>query len=133
MSSGARPERQHLARAALALFALLLCTAPTPGDIGGCGQAPDQLDPGVFFATKADLDCRRCQECSLHSSACTRACDNPSSYPSDFPTGCVPLVHDGEVCLRELTYASCADYQDYMSDRSPRVPSECDFCPAEAP
>ena len=128
-----RRPSDHAVRALLALGALLLCTAPTPGDVGGCGQAPDQLDPGTFFATKADIDCRRCQECSLHTTSCNTACNAPASYPSQFPTGCVPLVHDGEVCLRELSYASCSDYQGYMDDRAPRVPSECDFCPSGAP
>lgn len=133
MSPAGGTRRERIVRGLLALGALVLCTAPTPGDIGGCGQAPDQLDPGVFFATKAATDCGRCRDCDIHSTACARACDEPRSYPSDFPKGCVPLVHDGEVCLRELQFASCDDYASYMDDRSPRVPSECDFCPAEGP
>jgi hypothetical protein len=43
----------------------------------------------------------------------------------------VPLVHDGEVCLRALDDAACEDYLEYMSDVAPTVPTECNFCPAE--
>jgi hypothetical protein len=50
-----------------------------------------------------------------------------------FPDRCVPLVHDGEVCLRALQYASCDDYRAYVSDVSPSVPTECNFCPEPAP
>jgi hypothetical protein len=118
---------------ALALVALVFCTAPTPGDIGGCGQKAAELDPVVFFESKEAIDCRRCGECNIDSRACTNACQDPNSYPSTFPDQCVPLVHDGEVCLRKLQYASCSDYTSYMSDASPSVPTECNFCPEPAP
>lgn len=115
------------------VLVLLFCTAPTPGDVGGCGQKPAELDPGTFFASKANIDCQRCQECSLTRVSCENACDRPESYPSTFPEDCVPLVHDGEVCLRALLHASCDDYGSYMSDSSPSVPTECNFCPERAP
>jgi len=114
-------------------LALVFCTAPTPGDVGGCGQKPAILDPGVFFASKANIDCRRCEECNLASVSCSNVCNFPESYPSTFSENCVPLVHDGEVCLRALQHASCDDYASYMSDSAPSVPTECNFCPEPAP
>jgi hypothetical protein len=49
--------------------------------------------------------------------------------PSEFPKGCFPLVHDGEVCLRALSYSTCDEYVEYLDDRVPRIPTECNFCP----
>lgn len=115
------------------VLVLLFCTAPTPGDVGGCGQSPAELDPGTFFASKANVDCQRCDECGLTSVSCKNACQFPDSYPSTFPENCVPLVHDGEVCLRALLHASCDDYASYMRDGSPSVPTECNFCPEPGP
>ncbi len=115
------------------VLVLLFCTAPTPGDVGGCGQKPAELDPETFFASKANIDCQRCQECGLTRASCSNACNFPDSYPSAFPENCVPLVHDGEVCLRALLHANCGDYDSYMSDSSPSVPTECNFCPEPAP
>ena len=115
------------------VLVLLFCTAPTPGDVGGCGQAPAELDPGTFFASKANIDCQRCEDCSLTRVSCQNACNFPDNFPSAFPDNCVPLVHDGEVCLRALLHASCDDYASYMSDSSPSVPTECNFCPELAP
>ena len=123
-----RRERVPLA---IACVALLFCTAPTPGDIGGCGQKPGELSPEIFFDSKANVDCQRCQECDLSSKSCSNACDALGSKA--FPDRCVPLVHDGEVCLRALQYASCDDYRSYMSDTSPSVPTECNFCPEQTP
>jgi hypothetical protein len=122
----------HRRHVSVALVALLFCTAPTPGDVGGCGQKPQELDPGVFFASKEAIDCRRCGECGIESRACSNACQAPDTYPTTFPDRCLPLVHDGEVCLRKLQYASCSDYASYMSE-SPSVPTECNFCPEPAP
>lgn len=129
---GPRLNRERMKLGFFALV-LLFCTAPTPGDVGGCGQTAAELDPEVFFASKANIDCQRCQECSLTRVSCQNACDHPESYPTAFPTNCVPLVHDGEVCLRALQHASCNDYASYMSDSSPSVPTECNFCPEPAP
>jgi hypothetical protein len=117
----------------LALLVLAFCAAPTPGDVGGCGQSPDRLDPGVFFATKRDIDCKQCRACGLSTVTCEAACSGQGALPVDFPEGCAPLVHDGEVCLRALHFASCDDYRSYVDDVTPTVPTECDFCPAEAP
>jgi len=108
----------------------LLCLAPAPGDIGGCGQAARDLDPEVFFASKQALECSRCQECGLMTTACQLACDRGPTA-TEFPAGCFPLVHDGTVCLRALTRASCDDHRKVVAD-APRVPSECNFCPPVA-
>jgi hypothetical protein len=115
----------------LSLLALA-CLAPTPGDVGGCGQEAVLLDAPTFFANKKRTDCGRCDECGLASDACRDACDSSVPYQTAFPEGCLPLVHDGEVCLRALKHASCGDYEGYMDDVAPEVPSECNFCPPEA-
>ena len=106
----------------------LCCAAPTPGDIGGCGQAVEPLGPRAFFAEKADQDCQSCTECGLQSQRCAEACAGELSA-QQFPEGCAPLVHDGEVCLRALDAASCEEYAAYMSDTQPTTASECNFCP----
>jgi hypothetical protein len=128
-----RRLRQRRKQVALGLVSLFFCTAPTPGDIGGCGQRPQELDPEIFFSSKAAIDCQRCGECSFSTKACTTACDSSQSYPLSFPDRCLPLVHDGEVCLRALLHASCSDYAEYMRDDSPTVPTECNFCPEPPP
>ena len=117
------------AKVALGLLVLGFCIAPTPGDIGGCGQTPEELDPGVFFATKKNIDCERCRECGLRTERCAEACESTAPIETEFPEGCVPLVHDGEVCLRALMIASCDDYRRYAADGESNVPSECNFCP----
>lgn len=122
-------QRSWPAKVVLGALALLFCAAPTPGDIGGCGQAPDLLDAPRFFATKKQVDCSRCEECGLVSNACDEACNGKPPSEDAFPDECVPLVHDGEVCLRALRHASCDDYETYMDDAVPAVPSECNFCP----
>jgi len=110
--------------ATLALF----CLAPTPGDIGGCGQPAEELDPVAFFEVKKYVDCQACQRCGIETAACSKACGAGASERA-FPTGCAPLAHDGEVCLRALDAADCDDYASYLSDAVPRSPSECQFCP----
>ena len=122
-----RPRRLELG--ALCVLLLTLVAAPTPGDIGGCGQTAQQLDAATFFQTKAKLDCDRCQECNIAFNSCTVACDPNTTIPTSFPQGCYPLVHDGEVCLHALYDASCDDYLHYMDDNAPSTPSECNFCP----
>lgn len=119
----------RLQRVLLGVVLLVFCAAPTPGDIGGCGQSPDLLDAETFFGNKKRIDCERCLDCGLASDACVAACDAQASFPSSFPEDCVPLVHDGEVCLRALQHASCGDYESFMDDQSPQTPSECEFCP----
>jgi hypothetical protein len=112
------------------LFPLaLLLSGPTPGDIGGCAEAPVELDAARFFARRAQVDCERCNECKLRSQACVNACLSLGVNQS-FPEGCVPLVHDGHVCLRALGAASCDAYKRYVRDVAPEVPTECAFCPA---
>ena len=132
MKLGRLTEPGPASRLLLSAIALLFCAAPVPGDVGGCGQQPQALDPATFFATKQAIDCRRCTECGLASAICTQACADDSAIEDGFPEGCFPLVHDGEVCLRALHYASCDDYAEYIDDRAPSVPTECAFCPEEA-
>lgn len=107
---------------------LLLLTAPTPGDVGGCGQARQVLDVEAFFESKQGIDCERCDECRLRTERCVSACST-SPIETEFPEGCVPLVHDGEVCLRRLLDASCDEYAGYMDDGDAKAPTECNFCP----
>lgn len=123
-----QPPR-HWEQAALIVVLATLVAAPTPGDIGGCGQPAQQLDARVFFASKDDVDCMRCGECNLAFASCDKACNPRTEIPTSFPASCYPLVHDGEVCLRALVNASCDDYLRYMDDQAPATPSECSFCP----
>lgn len=117
-------------RAILASVALTFCVAAVPGDIGGCGQPIQELDATVFFRAKAFIDCEKCETCSFRAEACARACDPDRVESAKFPERCLPLVHDGEVCLRSLLDASCEEYTAYVRDRAPEVPTECNFCPA---
>jgi hypothetical protein len=114
----------------MALGALSL--APTPGDVGGCGQHPENLDGPTFFEKKRALDCQRCTDCGFTTHYCADACTADKPLPQ-FPEGCVPLVHDGEVCLDALEAASCKDYEDYTNDEGRLSPSECLFCPELTP
>ena len=116
----------------MARLALLLSftAAPVVGDIGGCGQAPEDLDPFKFFYLKGQIDCDRCTECGLLTEACARACAGTLDA-SAFPPGCYPLAHDGEVCLNALDAASCADYEAYVADVGATTPTECNFCPPD--
>jgi hypothetical protein len=127
VSEKRRPAKLELC--ALGAVLLTLVAAPAPGDVGGCGQAPQELDARVFYATKSNVDCQRCQECELSSRACAGACARTAPIPKAFPEHCIPLVHDGEVCLRALYNASCDEYARYMDDAAPGRPTECDFCP----
>jgi hypothetical protein len=116
----------------VARLALLLgfVAAPVVGDIGSCGQEAKDLDPYKFFVIKDQIDCQRCQECGLVTEACARACEPPPEA-EEFPEGCYPLIHDGEVCLNALLAASCSEYEGYTADASPTTPTECNFCPLE--
>ena len=121
-----------LLKSALGFIALAFCAAPVPGDVGGCGQDPQELDAETFFWSKQSIECDHCRSCQLSSAACDRACAD-ALVQSAFPENCVPLVHDGEVCLRALNDGSCGDFRDYMSDTAPTIPTECNFCPAGGP
>lgn len=130
MSAPVNPRRPSRADALrLAVVALFFTAAPTAGDIGGCGQAENELDPSKFFSTKQDVDCARCAACSIDTTACARSC-SPGLVIKDFPPGCVPLEHDGEVCVDALLVAGCTDYASYMADQGSTIPTECNFCPA---
>jgi hypothetical protein len=118
-------------RALFGFVVLAFCAAPVPGDVGGCDQRAEELDPEIFLATKGGIDCSRCEECSLGSGACTRACQGVVDVA--LPRGCVPLVHDGEACLRRLLDASCDEYREFMLDEGPSTPTECNFCPRSEP
>ncbi len=128
MSTGPRISRWHLGAV---LVATVFVAAPTPGDIGGCGQKAQPLDARVFFASMAATDCLRCQDCGLTTDTCAASCNPNAPIQEAFAEGCVPLVHDGEVCLRALYDASCGDFRTYVSDdpSTRSTPSECNFCP----
>ncbi len=113
-------------RAGLALGAAV-CMAPTPGDIGGCGQEAQDLDAPAFFLSLQSIQCDRCQECRIRTAVCEAACSG-ADVPEAFPEGCFPLVHDGTVCLRAMIQASCEDHREFAAD-PPSVPTECNFCP----
>lgn len=120
------PRAGEIAR--LAVVALLFLAAPTAGDIGSCGEAPQDLDAVKFFQAKKAIDCEKCFECEINTFACERACD-PSPPQASFPLGCYPLVHDGEVCLNALDAEGCDAYRAYVADQGASVPTECNFCP----
>ena len=111
----------------LGAILLFFTAAPTVGDIGSCGQELEDLNATKFFTLKEGIDCARCNECTIGSAACGRACD--ATFDTAFPEGCYPLVHDGEVCLNALEAAGCDEYSAFMSDSAPTVPTECNFCP----
>lgn len=127
LARGAARRAGSRVRALLIAAGALFCLAPTPGDIGGCGQAARDLDAATFFQSKQSIECSRCRECRIRNAACELACSG-AEVPSEFPEGCFPLVHDGTVCLRALIQASCEDHREF-SGEPPRVPSECNFCP----
>ena len=107
---------------------LLLCAAPTAGDIGSCGQTAEDLDPIKFFARKGGIDLAKCDECGFAGATCSARRDGQLEATA-FAEGCYPLVHDGEVCLRALEHADCDEYGQYVRDDAPTVPTECNFCP----
>ena len=115
-------------RAAVGFCVLAFCAAPVPGDVGGCTQRAEALDAQAFFTKKAEIDCARCSECAFDGALCESACGS-FPVPQEFPEGCVPNVHDGEVCLRALEVASCDDYRSFVSSEAPTIPTECEFCP----
>jgi hypothetical protein len=108
----------------------LLCLAPAAGNIGSCGQDAEPLDARKFLQLKAAIDCARCTECALFTAACA-SCQDEVPADASFPEGCLPLVHDGEVCLDALGAASCDDYARYTADEGATIPTECNFCPLD--
>jgi hypothetical protein len=116
--------------ARLALVALFVLLGPTPGDIGSCNEAPDDLDSNKFFENKQEVDCQRCTQCSIVTQTCLKAC-TPPALGGTFPVGCYPLVHDGEVCLDALLAASCSAVASYVADEGATIPTECNFCPPQ--
>ncbi len=139
-----REPGRRVPRPTVLLGALLavLAMAPTPGDIGGCGQSPEDLDPGLFFGAMRGIDCESCQRCGVDTATCQDACgtEPPALIPL-FPQDCAPLAHDGEVCLRRLRVESCDNVAVSLADDAqgkvvpitarPR-PTECQFCPPRA-
>jgi hypothetical protein len=111
-----------------AALAIALCTAPTVGDVGGCGVQASDLSADSFAAQRKQLDCQRCTDCALSTNACRVACDPKARNDVGWPATCHPLEHDGDVCLRALRAASCSDYASFVDDTAPTVPTECDFC-----
>lgn len=119
-------------RVVAALGLAWLSLAPVAGDIGSCGEAPDELDPVKFFTLKSSVDCLRCRACKLDTERCRAACAGEREA-DEFDAACRPLAHDGEVCLRALQSSGCGDFAGYVADQGATVPSECDFCPLGAP
>lgn len=117
-------------RLRLALIALFFLAAPTAGDIGSCSKAEDDLDPEKFFNAKQSVDCDRCNRCGLTTQICQLSC-GPDLLFSEFPEGCAPLAHDGDVCIAALLNASCNDYATFVADQGAVIPTECNFCPPD--
>ena len=131
MKVGAQKVRRRFEFLNLAAVLLLVVAAPVVGDIGSCGEQPVELDAAVFFGKKAAVDCARCKECGIITSACTTACEDPP-IPTAFPDGCYPIEHDGNVCLHALEATSCSTYESYVADQGASIPTECNFCPLTA-
>ena len=112
----------------LAFVSVAFLTAPTPGDTGGCGVTAESLDVAQFGAARKSVDCTRCADCAIPTARCKKACDPTIASDVSFPATCEPLREDGLICLRALRASSCDDYARFMSDTSPEVPTECQFC-----
>jgi hypothetical protein len=118
-------------RAALLPIALvLLSAAPSVGNLGSCGQQAELLDAEKFYRAKAAVDCNRCSECGLATSACVNGCEQRLEADA-FPEGCYPLVHDGEVCLDALDAVSCGTFEAFVAEEGATFPTECNFCPID--
>ena len=111
-----------------AVFAIGLCTAPTVGDVGGCGTSASSLDLATYSFDRKVIDCQRCKQCGLASDTCKTACTRDAPSNVSWPSSCNPLQHDGDVCIRALKAASCGDYAAFVDDIAPTEPTECDFC-----
>jgi len=113
---------------ATAVVAIGLCTAPTVGDVGGCGATATSLDFATYSFDRKVIDCQRCKQCSLPSNTCRTACNRNAPTNVSWPSTCNPLQHDGDVCIRALKAASCGEYASFVDDVAPTEPTECDFC-----
>ena len=131
MTIGRLSFREGGVRLVRAISVVLFCAAPTPGDIGGCGQRVQPLGAKPFFEAKQDIDCAKCEECKFTTDFCDDACDENFEVPREFAEGCDPIVHDGEVCLNALEAAGCGQYEKYVRDENREAPNECRFCPLE--
>ena len=114
--------------ALVAVAALVFGAGPTVGDVGSCGTSATALDVKDFEAQRKALDCQRCKDCNILTTACSDACDPAKPSSVSIPSTCYPLEHDGQVCLDALEAASCCTYASFVSDVAPTVPTECDFC-----
>lgn len=119
---------RRLGVALVAATLAVLCMAPTPGNVGGCGAEITELNSEQFAFDRKDKDCARCTECGISTARCVRACDPTKPPDTSVPSTCRPVSHDGEVCLDALTEASCESYATYVADTAPATPSECEFC-----
>lgn len=128
MRNARRPSRALLAPILLAAVATL---APSAGNIGSCGQTAEALDEAKFFAAKRAIDCEQCTSCELVTGPCAVACAGGDPDLEQFPEGCLPLVHDGEVCLDALRASSCDEFAAFVADSGATIPTECNFCPLE--
>lgn len=111
-----------------AVVAIVLCTAPTVGDVGGCGASATSLDLATYSFDRKVIDCQRCKQCGLTSNTCKTACTRDAPSNVSWPPSCKPIQHDGDVCIRALKAASCDDYASFVDDIAPAEPTECDFC-----
>lgn len=125
-----KPSKRSYAPA-LAAVAALAGLAPSAGNIGSCGQAAEPLDAQKFVEAKQAVDCSHCIACGIETGVCERACTDEADIEASFPPGCLPLVHDGEVCLDALSASSCSRYETFVADEGATLPTECDFCPVD--
>jgi hypothetical protein len=111
-----------------AVLALVFGAGPTVGDIGSCSDQATALDLATFQGERKAVDCERCKQCGLVTQTCVDACNPAATSTVAWPLTCLPLEHDGVVCIDALQAASCSAYASYVSDAAPTVPTECDFC-----
>ncbi|NUP04681.1 MAG: hypothetical protein HOW73_01320 [Polyangiaceae bacterium] len=124
-------ERRSVLKTVRAIAIAVVCMAPSAGNIGSCGQDAEALDPQKFLAAKNTVDCQACLDCGLTTVVCDQACDGVVPPSASFPGGCLPLVHDGEVCLDALSASGCDDYASFVADQGATIPTECNFCPVD--
>ena len=111
-----------------AVLALVFGAGPTVGDVGSCGDQAAALDLATFLAERKAADCQMCRQCGLTTQTCLNACNPGAPSSVSWPSTCYPLQRDAVVCIDALLAASCGAYASYVSDTSPTVPTECDFC-----